>query len=29
MFDVIKEILMSEKGFTETNYEMLKNLWLT
>ena len=24
MFDVIKEILMSEKGFTETNYEMLK-----
>ena len=29
MFDVIKEILTSEKEFIETNYERLKKLWFT
>ena len=30
MFDVVKEILISEKKFTETNYERLrKKLWFT
>ena len=28
MFDVIKETLISEKGFTKTNYERLKEALL-
>ena len=28
MLDVIKEILTSEKEFTETNYKRYKKLWL-
>ena len=27
MFDLIKEILISEKEFTETNYERKQKLW--
>ena len=29
MFDVIKEKLISEKEFTETNYKDYKKLWFT
>ena len=28
MFDIIKETLISEKEFTETNYKRLPKLWL-
>ena len=28
MFDVIKEILISEKEFTETNYERLQKAFM-
>ena len=27
MLDLIKEILISEKEFTETNYERIQKLW--
>ena len=29
MLDVIKEILIPEKEFTETNYKNYKKLWFT
>ena len=29
MFDVIKEILISEREFTATNYKNSKKLWFT
>ena len=29
MFDVIKEILISEKEFTETNYKRSQEAWFT
>ena len=28
MFDIVKETLISEKEFTETNYKRLPKLWL-
>ena len=28
MFDVVKEILTSEKGFTQTNYKSLQKAWI-
>ena len=29
MFDIIKEILISEKEFSKTNYKRLQKLWFT